>query len=103
MTKFSSCLITLSFFIKWQNIANFFVNLEQPRTIFLQAKTEERHFGCWYLNWCLLFPLKCQTSKRLNKFKELAIQDSAKYTFSEPNQALDPMCKLSRQVRQSRG
>ena len=29
--------------------------------------------------------------KKKNTFKELIIQDGAKYTFSEPNQAPDPM------------
>ena len=73
-----------------------FVNLEQPRTIFLQAKAEE-------FELVFAFPFKVSNVQKLNKFKELVIQDGAKYTFSEPNQALDPMCKLSRQVRQSRG
>ena len=78
-----------------------FVNLEQPKTIFYQAKAEE--FWLLVFEVVFTFPLKCQTSKKLNKFKELVIQDGAKYTFSEPNQAPNPMCKLSRQVRQSRG
>ena len=78
-----------------------FVNLEQSRTIFLQAKAEEFWLSVFELVFA--FPFKVSNVQKLNKFKELVIQDGAKYTFSEPNQALDPMCKLSRQVRQSRG
>ena len=59
-TKFSSCLITPSIF---HVVAKY---LEQPRTIFLQAKAEEFWLSVFEL--VLLFPLsrpalKCQRQK----------------------------------------
>ena len=45
-----------------------FVNLEQPKTIFLQAKAEE--FWLLVFELVFTFPFKVPNVKKMNKFKE---------------------------------